>query len=53
MWDGNTSQLSIIHDMFWYMVITMVTVGFDDVVPKTIAGKILGSYCALCGVVIS
>ena len=52
MGDGNTSQFRSIPDTFWYTIITMVTVGYGDVVPKTIAGKILGSYCALCGVII-
>ena len=50
MGDGNTSQFCSISDTFWFMIITMVNVGYRDVVPKTIAGKILGSYCALCGV---
>ena len=50
--DGNTSQFRSIPDTFWYTIITMVTVGYGDVVPKTLAGKILGSYCALCGVII-
>ena len=52
MGNGNTSQFRSIPDTFWYTIITMVTVGYGDVVPKTVAGKILGSYCALCGVII-
>ena len=52
MENGNTSQFRSIPDTFWYTIITMVTVGYGDVVPKTVAGKILGSYCALCGVII-
>ena len=50
--DRNASQFRSIPDTFWYTIITMVTVGYGDVVPKTMWGKILGSYCALCGVII-
>ena len=52
MGDGNTSQFRSIPDTFWYTIITMVTVGYGDVVPKTVAGKILGGYCALFGIII-
>jgi hypothetical protein len=52
MGNGDKSQFRSIPDTFWYTIITMVTVGYGDVVPKTVAGKILGSYCALCGVII-
>ena len=50
--DRNASKFRSIPDTFWYTIITMVTVGYGDVVPKTMWGKILGSYCALCGVII-
>ena len=51
MGDKN-SQFRSIPETFWYTVITMVTVGYGDVTPKTIPGKILGSYCALFGIII-
>lgn len=34
--------------MAW--VITITTVGFGDVVPTSVAGKIICSACALCGI---
>ncbi|XP_028402220.1 potassium voltage-gated channel subfamily A member 2-like [Dendronephthya gigantea] len=52
MEDENKSQFCSIPDTFWYTIITMVTVGYGDVVPKTVAGKILGGYCALFGIII-
>ncbi|XP_046858329.1 potassium voltage-gated channel protein Shaker-like [Xenia sp. Carnegie-2017] len=48
----HTSEFKSIPDTFWYTIITMVTVGYGDVVPKTIVGKILGSYCAIIGLII-
>ncbi|XP_071168162.1 delayed-rectifier potassium channel regulatory subunit KCNS2-like [Mytilus edulis] len=35
---------------WWLGVITITTVGFGDVVPTSVAGKIICSACALCGI---
>lgn len=49
IFDSNTDFPSISAGL-WWAIITMTTVGYGDMYPKTIQGRIIGTICAMSGI---
>ena len=49
LWSTNT-QVYGVPDAMWWGIVTMTTVGYGDVVPTTMIGKVVGFTCAVTGI---
>lgn len=51
MGDKNTNFVSI-PATFWYTIVTMTTLGYGDMTPLSIFGRITGVICSLSGIMV-
>lgn len=50
--ESRESELQTIPIAWWWATISMTTVGYGDTFPVTLVGKLIGTLCIICGLLI-
>jgi len=45
-------KFTSIPDSMWYTIVTMITLGYGDMVPSTFLGQVVGAVCCVAGVIL-
>jgi voltage-gated potassium channel len=49
---ANSAQFTAFGDAVWWSIVTVATVGYGDIVPRTAVGRIIGSVTIASGIVL-
>lgn len=47
---GKNPEIDSLFDAFWWLIVTIATVGYGDIVPKTYIGRVIGIIIIILGV---
>ncbi|ESO97953.1 hypothetical protein LOTGIDRAFT_103922 [Lottia gigantea] len=47
-----SEELTDIPIAIWWAIITMTTVGYGDIIPKSDSGRVIGVFCAISGLMV-
>lgn len=50
--DAVEGKFISIPDSMWYTIVTMITLGYGDMVPSTFLGQTVGAICCVAGVIL-
>lgn len=46
---GSNPQVETLFDVFWFWVVTSTTVGYGDIIPLTVAGRVVSIFAIVAG----